>query len=618
MPDGQTIAAPSPQDLMAKTASPLSSGSGFFHGLLETLVTGAFKGVSGAMSQMHGTPQMESIAAGFNESDEEQKKLDENKERQIRVAMAQLNYQQAYHALVNADRPIQQHGYDVARDYAQELEKNGMVNWEGGESEDRAALMQDLQKTKQQFPNAHIYIMPKGGTTLEQPRWGIARVLDGSLQQGIEGLSLPGVPEKGIPATTIAAPKGMSAGDATAHVMYNLKNGLVDAIQGSSAVPLDATEPAPLQTDNEQLNAFLVARNLPRVSNLTELRDIANGRKPLKDLQATSTRSRDGWTLGRDHALSFIKNFINQNYSEDIADRVMVFDKSLTKAEGDYALENGKNAGQAIETAKQIIEANGGGAPELLQRAQKLLTNAKPWDARYQKSLEQKSENKDFEHEKALFDQRLNRGVDMYGRKLTFEEADMTMPVDAFGNPIPKDYITAWKPGQMQQNTAATASTLIQKLQRIKQRIQAAPNLVGPIGGTVGELKSKYGLSDHDAQELYDDITTAQSGFTKMHTSRFSNEILQKSVTMLNPRMNKDQAMGALDSMLNTAELYEKDDKLMSKAEYMQHAQNARAAKIAKMTKYLLAVPGYVAGQKPTDAQKKTAQQLAQADGQEF
>jgi hypothetical protein len=297
------------------------------------------------------------------------------------------------------------------------------------------------------------------------------------------------------------------------------------------------------------------------------------------------------------------------------------FRKTLDKAEGIYAEENGKNADQAIEDAKTIMENKGGGSPELVQRAQKLITKAQPFADAYQRQLKaaaaNKSDNKDFEHQKTLFDQRQNYGIDQNGAKLTLDEADMTQPVDGFGNPIPNKKISAYKPGQMQQQTAATANTLIEKLDGIESQLKAnGGKYVGPIGGSIGELKAHLGLGDKEAQKLYNDIMTAQSGFTKMHTSRFSKEILDKATIMLNPKMNMEQFLGAIQSMRETAQIYAKDDKLMSKADYLQlqAAQQDRA--VTKAQGYLRR-SGWTGG-KPTDQQKQAAQRLAQSEGQAF
>jgi hypothetical protein len=617
MPDPQTQTDPNGGALTGQSAG-ISGGTGFFKNLVGTLVNGALQGGVQALAQAQGTPGQRAMSAGIRapqiaaqQKAQQQEQADEATLRKQRIAMTQVQLLQAKHALSQADEATQKEYHDTMRGWFDHLYQGGDAEIVGGTAEKQADLMQQLQSAKKQFPNDLVSIAPTGFSTNDHPTFGVYHVKNNSIAEAFD-FKFPGHEESGIPPMNSTINAGTNATDGTSQFVHEGRKALVEG-ETSKLSPSDGLD-APQATPDE-VKGYLKSIRKPVPDNFDDLYAIAQGQEPKKELNAKSVRNGKEFVVGKDFATSYIHNF-SPKYQPDQMANTADIRKTLEKAEGNFAQENGKNAGQAIEDAKNIIERKGGGSPELVQRAQKLIDKAKPWDDRYQKSLKAKDDNKDFEHQKTLFDQRQNDGVDQRGQRLTLDEADETQPVDGFGNPIPNKKISAYKPGQMQQQTAATANTLIEKLGNIESQIKAHANYVGPIGGTIGELKAHFGLGDKEAQKLYDDITTSQSGFTKMHTSRFSKEILDKATTMLNAKMNVQQALGAIESMRETAQIYAKDDKLVSKADYLQTQAAQRDRAVTKAQSYLQRA-GWTGG-KPTDEQKQKAQALAQSEGQAF
>jgi hypothetical protein len=87
---------------------------------------------------------------------------------------------------------------------------------------------------------------------------------------------------------------------------------------------------------------------------------------------------------------------------------------------------------------------------------------------------------------------------------------------------------------------------------------------VGPMVGRWEQMLAKAGVGDREAQSLLNDIIFLQSAATAMHTSRFSQEILKKMNSLITPSMNPQQFMGALDSIDNVAQFYQKEDSVVT------------------------------------------------------
>jgi hypothetical protein len=624
MPDPQDNSQPVQQQggMINGGQVGISGGTNFFGNLVQTLVRGAVQGGVAALGQNQSNPYTRSMAAGINaqqvnqqKQQQQQAQADEATMRQQRIAMTQVQYLQAKHALAQADEASQKSAHDTMAGWFDHLYQEGNAEIVGGTSEKDADLAEQLQSAKKQYPNDLVMVAPTGFSTYEHPTKAVFHVKNNSME-GAFDWKLPGHEEAGIPPMSGSIPAGTNSTDGTSLLVHAGRKALVEN-ETSKLAPRDGLD-APQET-SDQTKAYMRANKIPIPDNFDDLYAMAQGQEAKTAIPAKSVRNGKEFIVGKDRATDYIHNF-SPNYSPDQMAKTAEFRKTLDKAEGNFAEENGKLAGQAIEDAKTIVENKGGGSPELVQRAQKLIDKAKPWDEKYQKQLKANAANKegktDFNEEKVLFDQRIQDGRDQRGGKLTLDEAGDTQPVDGYGNPIPLKEVSAYKPGQMQQQTAATAGTLLEKLDRIEQVIKSHPTYIGPIGGSVGELKAHYGLGNKEAQSLYDDLLTAQSGFTKMHTSRFSKEILDKATTMLNAKMNTEQALGAIQSMRNTAQLYQKDDKLVSKADYLRSQQELKDRLLTRAQGYLQKA-GWTGG-KPTDDQKAKAKQLAAAEGQSF
>ena len=75
---------------------------------------------------------------------------------------------------------------------------------------------------------------------------------------------------------------------------------------------------------------------------------------------------------------------------------------------------------------------------------------------------------------------------------------------------------------------------------------------------------------------MLDNVSLLQSAITKMHTGRFSSEILKKSGNLIAPGMNVDQFTGAMDSIKDVAGRYAGEDQLTSVARLKQQQAQAQ------------------------------------------
>lgn len=153
------------------------------------------------------------------------------------------------------------------------------------------------------------------------------------------------------------------------------------------------------------------------------------------------------------------------------------------------------------------------------------------------------------------------------------------------GQVIPQDMVTPYKPTMNERQTADTARQVLAISQDLRDQIAKNPDLIGPIAGRSQEALQKAGLSAQDASKLLDDISFLQSAATKMHTGRFSGEIMQKMGNTIKPGMNADEFTGALNSINDVATRYANEDKLTTAYEYQQRQefenQQAKAAPAA-------------------------------------
>jgi hypothetical protein len=112
----------------------------------------------------------------------------------------------------------------------------------------------------------------------------------------------------------------------------------------------------------------------------------------------------------------------------------------------------------------------------------------------------------------------------------------------------------------------------------LRAAIQKNPALVGPLLGNSKEGLAKLGLGTEQAQKMLNDISFLQSAATKVHTGRFSSEILHKMGNMIKPGMNPGQFVGGLNSIDEVMNRYAQEDKLVTVADYRQMQQAPASA----------------------------------------
>ena len=159
------------------------------------------------------------------------------------------------------------------------------------------------------------------------------------------------------------------------------------------------------------------------------------------------------------------------------------------------------------------------------------------------------------------------------GEKLSLANAPDSMLVDSKGRPVPQNLQTFYKPSQNERQTGDTARQALAISADLRAAVQKNPNLVGPLLGNSKEGLAKLGFGDEQAQKFLDDISFLQSAATKVHTGRFSSEILKKMGAMLKPGMNPEQFVGGLNSIDEVMNRYAQEDKLITVADYKQMQQ---------------------------------------------
>lgn len=165
------------------------------------------------------------------------------------------------------------------------------------------------------------------------------------------------------------------------------------------------------------------------------------------------------------------------------------------------------------------------------------------------------------------------------GEQLSLSNAPDAMLVDSNGNVIPQDLVSTYKPSQNEKQTADTARQVLAISDKLQKAVAENPNLVGPLLGRSKQGLAKAGLGDTQSQEFLDDINFLQSAATKMHTGRFSNEILKKMGDLIKPGMNAAQFQGALNSINDVAGRYAQEDKLITVGELKQMQNGAQQIK---------------------------------------
>jgi hypothetical protein len=159
------------------------------------------------------------------------------------------------------------------------------------------------------------------------------------------------------------------------------------------------------------------------------------------------------------------------------------------------------------------------------------------------------------------------------GENLSLDNAPPSALVDASGNVIPQDLVSAYKPTAQQRQTADTARQVLAISSDLQTALQQNPNLAGPLSGRSKAAIAKLGYGNKQSQKFLDDVSFLQSAATKMHTGRFSSEILKKMDNIIQPGMNVDQFNGALSSINDVANRYANEDRLTTVADYQRQQQ---------------------------------------------
>jgi hypothetical protein len=171
-------------------------------------------------------------------------------------------------------------------------------------------------------------------------------------------------------------------------------------------------------------------------------------------------------------------------------------------------------------------------------------------------------------------EQMLKTGINpITGEKLTLANAPDSMLVDSKGRPVPQNMQSFYKPSGMERQTADTARQALSISADLRAAVAKNPALVGPLLGNSKEGLAKLGFGTEQAQKFLDDISFLQSAATKVHTGRFSSEILHKMGNMLKPGMNQGQFVGGLNSIDEVMQRYSKEDQLVTVADYKQMQQ---------------------------------------------
>lgn len=143
----------------------------------------------------------------------------------------------------------------------------------------------------------------------------------------------------------------------------------------------------------------------------------------------------------------------------------------------------------------------------------------------------------------------------------------------ANGQVIPQDMLNVYKPTQQERQTADTARQVLAISKDLQDEVAKNPNLIGPLAGRSQQGLQELGLSAYDASRMIDNVNFLTSAATKMHTGRFSAQILEKMEGILKPGMNPDEFAGALQSVDDVATRYANEDKLTTVYEWQQRQQ---------------------------------------------
>jgi hypothetical protein len=177
----------------------------------------------------------------------------------------------------------------------------------------------------------------------------------------------------------------------------------------------------------------------------------------------------------------------------------------------------------------------------------------------------------------------LKTGVNpISGERLTLQNAPDSMLVDPRGNVVPQNQQALYKPTAQERQTADTARQVLAISADLQAQIAQNPALIGPLSGNSAKAFAPFGIGTSAAQKMLDNVSLLQSAVTKMHTGRFSSEILKKSGSLIFPGMNVDQFNGAMSSLKDVAGRYANEDQLQTVASFkaQQSAQPSGQSRV--------------------------------------
>ena len=150
---------------------------------------------------------------------------------------------------------------------------------------------------------------------------------------------------------------------------------------------------------------------------------------------------------------------------------------------------------------------------------------------------------------------------------LNLDNAPDAALVNSQGQVVPGNMISLYKPTMQEKQTADTARQVLAISADLRQEVDKNPGIIGPLMGRDIKAMAKLGYGQQDTQKLLNDIGFLQSAATKMHTGRFSKEILEKMSSMVDAHMNPSQFKGGLDSINDVAGRYAQEDTLRTVGE---------------------------------------------------
>jgi hypothetical protein len=198
------------------------------------------------------------------------------------------------------------------------------------------------------------------------------------------------------------------------------------------------------------------------------------------------------------------------------------------------------------------------------------------------------------------------------GETLDVTNAPASFYVDGSGNVIPQSQMKDYGPTTSAKTARETADVVQTLTNKIRAQVAAHPDYVGPVSGRANEAGSAMGVNTGGYQEFANNLKLLQSALTKMHTSRFSNAILDDMKSTLRPSMNVDQFNGGLDSIAGIARDYQNREAPMTVREWNAlHPDQQQAARSS-------ATPVSTSSQGQPVYDQKTGQQTGYWNGTKF